>query len=434
MTPIQLLPIFLEHLNEYFIALAWSLVVYFPIIRKLTYNIFDPLLFGLIGALFSHSMVCFLFIMDMVKTEYVLYFFASEFALLLGLLIFSCSKSSLINRASSHFDLPINRSVASAKSIFIISVIFYLFSVLIDYYLSGIPAFRISRQGAYIGSGGLGLIERINYVSYYFLCISMVFLFINNKKNILFYKVFIFILLVLVLITVILSGSRSKIIIFAFSWFYLYYYFTSSKLHNSEGVNYFCGGKGIFVLIFVIIVSLLVVFFSSGQNDIVQVIGVFLYRFVNFGDVFLYAYINDGIKYIIGDSPLIGLFGGFLSVFRVFPSTDTYTPMGIQLALIVEPAMSFVAGPNPRHNILGYHFFGCYGILFSFACGLLISYFRCRALIFFPKTFSSFIIYFIVMDTLNGLYTDFQYSMSNLASIIIVGTVFLFLNWLIPKR
>lgn len=153
-----------------------------------------------------------------------------------------------------------------------------------------------------------------------------------------------------------------------------------------------------------------------------MVAGTLLYRFVNFGDVFLYAYINDNIDYIIGDSAFIGLFGGFLSVFRLFPSSDMYVPMGLQLALIVDPDMLFVAGPNPRHNIMGYHFFGEYGgVFFSFICGAVISFFRYRCFVYFNHTFVSFILYYLFMEAIIGLFVDFQYSMSNIASVIIVG-------------
>lgn len=269
MTPAQFLPIFIEYINVYYISLFISLFVYLPVIYRLTYNVFDPLLFILIGALFSHALVVFLYGIDLIKLHYALNFFTSEFALILGLLLFSCKKKIFLYNCASHFKLKESFSIGPAKRMLVVSAGLYFFSTIIDYYLNGVPAFRDSRQGAYVGSGGLGIIERVNNVSYYILSISLIFISIYNRRNITLYKIIIFLILVLLLVTITLSGAKSKIIILCGAWFYIYYYFTSSSRNLNEDLGYFCGKKGVLVLASTILVSLLVVFF---QRTVIPVI------------------------------------------------------------------------------------------------------------------------------------------------------------------
>jgi len=434
MTPIQFLPIFLDNIEAYYYALLLSCLIYIPVIYRLTYSIFDPFLFGLVGALFSHSMVIFLFFINYIDVGLLSYFLLSEYSLIIGMLLFSTSKDVFLKRTSNYYNISMIKNIGSCKILFFASLFFYLISTLLDYYLNGIPAFRVSRQGAYVGSGGLGVIDRVSYVSYITLSLSALIILKENTRNILSYKFFAWLAILVLIITVALSGSRSKIIIIFSAWFYVSFYYCARKTHLLRSVNYFGGVVGLSLMAFAIFISLVVIFLAGGDGQtLFAVFSTLLYRFVNFGDIFLYAYTNDGINNIQGDSVFIGLLGGFFSVFRLFPSSDLYQPIGYQLALSVDPNMFFFTGPNPRHNVFGFHFFSWGGIVFSFLCGVWLSWVRYRLYRIMGNSLVFFCLCCVVMDASYGIYTDFQYMMSNYASIIIVFSILLFIDFILPK-
>jgi len=143
------------------------------------------------------------------------------------------------------------------------------------------------------------------------------------------------------------------------------------------------------------------------------------YRMVAFGDIYIYAYPDATIESLKGDNPLIGLFGGFLSTFRLFPYEQTYTNFGYQFTLLMFPDIDYIAGPNPRHPVFGYHFFGSLAFVFSFFLGLLTQ--KVHRNLYFPvqRTYLQTLIAFAVFTALVSVSADFDYSMSRLASTLI---------------
>jgi len=143
------------------------------------------------------------------------------------------------------------------------------------------------------------------------------------------------------------------------------------------------------------------------------------YRMVAFGDIYIYAYPDATIESLRGDNPLIGLFGGFLSTFRLFPVEQTYTNLGYQLALLTVPDLDYIAGPNPRHPVFAYHFFGPLAFVFSFILGLLTQ--KVHRNLYFPvkRAYLQTLIAFAVYTALVNVSADFDYAMSRLASTLI---------------
>lgn len=441
MTPYQFFPIFMENFDTYLYVLLVACLIYCFVIQRLCFNVFDPLFFLLVGSLFSFSMVVFLFEIHYIDGKYLFEFLITELSFVFGLLFFSCSKQMFYKRCINAWPSYTPSDLSNVKIIFLVSLFLYFLSVVIDYSISGIPAFRDSRQGAYVGSGGLGIIERFNYISSYGIAFGIVYLYLYRHRELsILWRVAIPIVLFMFCLTLLLSGSRSRFLILPTSWFYLYYFYFVNRRSllgwKSNHVGFFCGIKGFLVILVSACLSLLVVYVSSRKLDIsfLDVAGVVLYRIVNFGDCFLYAYINDGVNYIRGDSSFVGLLGGFLSVFRLFPSDDLYVPMGIQLAKIVDPNMSFIAGPNPRHNIMGIHFFGVAGgVLFSFVCGAWVSFIRNSSQRLFCGGILKFFTLFLLIESTGQLFVDFQFSMSKFSSLIIVSFLYITAIFLIPK-
>ena len=96
----------------------------------------------------------------------------------------------------------------------------------------------------------------------------------------------------------------------------------------------------------------------------------------------------------------------------------------------------------PQHPVFGYHYFGPFAFVFSFALGFLTSrvqaHFCNRALTTFVSGMLAFLLYFSLVN----ISVDFEYSLSKLASLIIgvvivVGPVLLVLPraplWRLPR-
>jgi hypothetical protein len=81
--------------------------------------------------------------------------------------------------------------------------------------------------------------------------------------------------------------------------------------------------------------------------------------------VYIFAYPDATIESLKGSNALSGMFGGFLSTFRLLPQELLQTNLGSQLFGIIFPNQELVFGPNPQHPVFGYHYFGAFGFVFS---------------------------------------------------------------------
>ncbi len=155
-----------------------------------------------------------------------------------------------------------------------------------------------------------------------------------------------------------------------------------------------------------------------------------LFRIVSYGDIYIFAYPEGTIESLSGTNPLVGMFGSFLSTFRLFPQESLHTNIGLQFTQIVFPDLDLFVGPNPQHAVFGYHYFGSLGFVLSFVLGLMTMTVHTR---FYFKRHSSFfmgLVSFMLYFALISASIDFGYSMSQLANmiiglVVIVGPVLL---------
>jgi len=164
---------------------------------------------------------------------------------------------------------------------------------------------------------------------------------------------------------------------------------------------------------------------TQQESDLGTTALALVYRIVSYGDVYIFAYPDATIESLKGGNALVGMFGGFLSTFRLFPQELLQTNIGYQLTGIVFPDLDLLVGPNPQHPVFGYHYFGAFGFVFSFVLGVVTMaahsafYFRRH------RTFVTGLLAFLVYFALIGISADFDYAMSRLASSVI-GLVVVF--------
>ena len=276
----------------------------------------------------------------------------------------------------------------------------------------------------------MGVIERFNDVALSILTLTVLCVLMTKRyySNKLFTRSVGYTLFFLILLTFFLSGSKSKVMIFGFSWVYLVFFWFSGRYYNKVPA-FFLGFKGFLIVLLALVSAVFVISLNSNGN-LIEYAGHLAFRFVYYGDVFLYAFVNDNINNLNGSNPVIGLFGGFLSIFRLLSPQDIYVPIGIQFPLIIHPDLDYITGPNPRHNVVGLFYFGfLFGPFFSFLIGLVLSAIRYKLYKLFVSSFSGFVLYFLITKALITLHVDFDYSLSKFASVLIVFPIILFISY-----
>ncbi|MBJ6879713.1 oligosaccharide repeat unit polymerase [Vibrio cholerae] len=426
MSPIDFLPILLENIHIYVILLIIFTLLYLPVIRRTVYNVFDPFLIILVGSVFGTTLVFYMYWTNLIEDVYFFSFVSTELSFIFSIMLFSKSRSTALRT----FEISSNRSffrprLVRYKLIFFISCALYFFTTILIYHINGIPILKVSRLGGFVGSGGLGIIERINDVSIMLATISMFIIYKCRGSNFSLYKIVIFLASIIMLITFLLSGAKGKILIFSTAWFFSVFVF---NLYDSKP-SFFNGRNGVISLFFFIIFALSVISMSS-KGSFIDIIGALAFRVVNFGDVFIWAYLDNTIEELSGSDWFYGLFGGFLSVFRLLSPNDIYMPIGQQLPLIIYPELDYISGPNAKHNIVFYHYFGGYAFLFSFFVGYIISFVRYDLFnkILYKHGSFGVMLYYLIYWSLGVMSVDFDYSLSLLASVILVFPIIFFLT------
>jgi hypothetical protein len=230
------------------------------------------------------------------------------------------------------------------------------------------------------------------------------------------------------LTAVALSGSKGALL--TLGQCVLSIAFVYGGLRTARG-RFWGGQVGKLMIVAASLFAIAVLTLQQDGNVVLAGVGL-LYRIVSYGDIYIFAYPDATIESLSGSNPLVGMFGGFLSTFRLFPQELLHTSLGYQFTLLVFPDLDLFVGPNPQHPVFGYHYFGLFGFVFSFVLGLLTMAVHTR---FYFRRHSSFLVglvSFMAYFALFSVSMDFDYSMFKLANtviglIVIVGPVLLLL-------
>lgn len=434
-----------SHYEMYIVFVTLSTIIHYFLFRKHIHHVFDPYFFLIIGNIFSVALVFFMYWLDDIKYIYFQSFVLTQSVLYIGFLVTinRLSRQNYLDTTAVTTCNDNNFYILKIKVLLFVSSVFYICSQLFIYYYKGIPIFRDSRLGAFENAGGLGFIERIYDVSQSYLLFSIIailYLIYNrylslkpNRKtvNIL---CCVYLIGVFILINLVLSGSKSSFLVVCMSVFVFHYVFNHKIRLNAKVMSFWGGKIGVAILSIALLTTLLIIFIQgrgSDSDEIPRGILALAFRFASFGDIYVNAYIFDTINELQGKNPFVGLFGGFLSTFRLFPASELYTSIGVQFTNILIPGLDLIAGPNARHNVAGLHYFGVYfSILYSLTLGIGLAF--ARNLLLKPRVINTDIdISILVILTgwrLLSLDTDFEYALSGVASLLVVAPLIIFIS------
>ena len=367
-----------DHIGLQLICLLLCAIPMYFIGKKYTHSWFDPLRISFIFVVFSNGVPLFLYYLGEMPAYLFYYFLLAEFLFWVGFVILAKKQ---INFSSKKL---IGEKYVANKLFFIFFILFILNSV-ITYSLFGLPIFNESRISTYVGSGGLGILSRLN--PFFSLYVLMYCYYQLDKNDSRFYKALSYFVFAVFAITGILSGSRGSFLIFLYAYFG-YNFFYKKEIPNVRTlIKYFP---------FIFIGAITVLALTNGGN-LIDTFGELLIRLTSSGDCYYMAYPNEIIRDVHVGNSWTFLFSNLLAPARVIDNAKLPAPIGAQLTGILFPKIDgLLVGPNSRPPIFGYVLFGWMGLLLSFVLGLFTSFLCFRISTMFPKGFiSAFFVFYI---------------------------------------
>jgi oligosaccharide repeat unit polymerase len=325
----------------------------------------------------------------------------------------SLKKQSITSRVQS---LKFEDEDLFIRITFIVCSSLYIFLQLLSYKVVGIPLLLGSHIDIYAGAGGWGILGRFLDVLKP-ISIFLFFYFLFKKSHSLVFYIYKYLFLILSLVFFAASGSRSEFMTFGLLFFcvvFLNGYDLKKYLDKMRTYEIFILLGGLCFVFFTII------FGAKGGVENESSIGIFLFRLVASGDVYYFAYPNNNIEHLNNSKPFLALFGEIFSTLRIIPRQDQPVVLGYQLYQLFGESDT-VAGPNARHNVFGYVYFGFYGsIIFSYSIGLLLSFIRNKLFFVFRKNILSQLLFVLLYINLAVIETDPQMVVSNLENVLLI--------------
>jgi hypothetical protein len=415
MAPLEYLAVAIDDWRDYALLLFASLALHGVLIRRWVVGLFDPLLVLLLANAFSWTIVWFMFLRDDIAGVYVVSFTLAELGLYAGI---ECAKPA----RARVLPIPPPRpdDIGTATLTLTFCALVHIAATLAVWGIAGIPLFRESRLGAFDMSGGLGILERLVDSSALMAIFAAVYVLVFRPRARRHPIVWAF--LIWYFATAVLSGSKGALLTLGQYVLSITFVYTALR-HRPD--RFWGGRAGKWLLVVSAVFAVFVLATQQGEGDLGTAAVGLVYRIVSYGDVYIFAYPDATIERLQADNALIGLFGGFLSTFRLFPQELVYPNLGLQFTRIVFPEIDVIVGPNPQHPVFGYHYFGWFAPIFSFVLGLITiavhtSFYR-RA----HRDFVGGLLTFMLLFSLTGVSIDFEYSLSRIASLILGGMLVL---------
>jgi hypothetical protein len=392
------------------------LAAYLCILRKHLLSIFDPLLLAGLFSAFGTTDVAFMWSRDLIDTTYVIQFAATEGAFLAGLLLVTPAKWEKV------YEKGVSRSnTRFLSSLYIVSSITFIVFQLATYAIHGIPIFYASRLDYYSSGGGLGALDRVLDITWYLTCYLLLYRYAYRIKIEGWPGLFDTLIACSLACSSILSGSKSTYILALFAIFY-FRLFHKRELEALGIDGRFAKLQKLLIATSVAAAALVIAITISSGGMFAFAYQMYM-RLVSSGDAFFMAYPSHVIDSIPDKQAFYALFGGILVMFRLVPVTSLPENLGFQLYRGVYGFDASV-GPNPRHNIFGYVYFGFAGaIIYSLVLGIVISIIRNRlATRIRAGGVIEPIFVFLAISSVSMI-TDFAIFMKDVGSVILVVPV-----------
>jgi hypothetical protein len=421
----EFLDIYLSNPGIYFLALILTAFVYFLFFRRYYTSILDPLFINFLGSVFAGSVVVFLYMVNQINDYYFFSFLLTQFMFMFGFLL-TGNKGRITSISSPAKDNSLN-SANFELSIFIVCSITFIVLQLVVYKVAGIPLFMDSRLETFTGGSGFGLISRFLDISSIMALYTLISIFVKRKRipKIALYYTYLF--AAFYVTSSILSGAKGSFLTFGFAMFV--YIITSGSKNLKKNKLYSLLKKvELKVLLLGIVIAFVVITLSKANGDIefTEVVGLFGFRLLAYGDVYWFSYPRGTLEYLSGAKPFQALFNDILGLTRLVPWSELPTAIGIDLYQMHHPS-NILQGPNARHNVFGYVYFGFIGsIAFSFVLGLVTGLGRKFLFNQQNNTVAKKIFFAILYIKLFGLEYDPMLGLTQLNSLFIVFPIMWF--------
>lgn len=412
---------------------ALLIVLNFIILKKYIYSVFDPFVYGVVTSSLAYSVVFFLYHMGLISDYYFFSFVLTQTAFFIGFFVF---KPINIKKNKETSKVSRLRYSTVAKYLYVLSVLLWIFSQLFVYYKVGIPLFMDSRLETFAGGTGFGIFGRIIPVtSSIAIIIAMYKIFILHSYKSVIHKYFDYFVILFTIIVAFLSGSKGALLGMIFTMFFIilfnYRAFSDKsiikKIKNIKRKQRIIFLLAIGAAFFTIIVQFTLKYGDKNVNPLIPL----MMRFVNTGDVYMYAYPNGFIENMQGGNPILALFKDFFGMLRLISWEELPKHIGLQLYQDMHNTDD-IKGPNARHNVFGLHYFGVIGsLILSFLLGMLTSYLRNKLYYKVNISVLGMVTYILLAQKALAFESDPPYIISQYVSIFIVFLPLLFISYLL---
>lgn len=417
-------------IHYYFGVLLVSVLVHHTIFSRFVFGILDPLFYLEVSFIFTMTTAWYVFFVGYIQPEIYYTLLACQALAYLGFVLVAPTKAQVVASRKRHAEVEaVPQWSAFSLLLLKIGALCFLAATLFDYSLAGIPIFRRFRQGAFVGSGGLGIITRFEDIAFILIALLVAggLLYKSRGK-----RAEGVIWLVVALGFAVLSGAKAGALVVVQVIYVIY-------VLRAGAETRFITMKSLAVIAAVTLGALIVVaagisvtgdlFKDFGDNRFVLAFITLAYRLVNFGDIFINSFPNNTIGNISDREGWVSLFAGVLSTFRLIDPASVPLPLGYALLHYIFPGIGVVGGPNSYFSVFSYHYWGSLGsIVFSIAVGLFFGWGRRLVLLNGAAIFESksptrslssaflFLAGWILMDST----TDPPYIVSRLVSVFLL--------------
>ncbi len=403
-----------------FISIVFVSSIYILLFKKYFLSIFDPILFSFFFSMIGGATMFFLFFIDKLKGDYLLFYILTQGAFFIGILFFRPIKiKSIYNKKDNEYD------ILTIKYFYLLTSISLIILQSFIYFFKGIPLFMESRLNV-IGDDILfKFYNRLKDI-FYIPVILLMYYFIFSKKHS-FYKKYSVIVLFFIIISNILNGSKAALI----SLVFVYFIYALFSLKNNEFYSFNILKKHVKKVVFLSLLGAMTVVTLSEQTN--NSLLFILYRIFISGDSYFMTFPYSTIEnFVSRDHWFVNLFASPLSLLGIIPTDMVPSPLGFDI-MEYHNKVNLFKGPNPRHNILGYVYIGYYGaILFSFIIGLLYSFIRNKLYFLLPSNPIGLIIYGSFLFSIIQIEADFYNALASLINSFIC-MLFIFISYVFSK-
>ena len=404
-----------------FISMIFISSIYILLFRNFFLSIFDPILFSFFFSMIGGATMLFLFFIDKLKGDYLLFYILTQGAFFIGILFFRPIKiRSICNKKNTDYN-----NILTIKYFYLFASISLIILQSFIYFFKGIPLFMESRLNI-IGDDILfKFYNRLKDI-FYIPVILLMYYFIFSKKYI-FYKKYSIIVLLFIIISNILNGSKAALI----SLVLIYFVYALFSLKNSDSYSFNILKKHTKKVFLLSLLGAIVVVTLSEKTD--NSLLFILYRIFISGDSYFMTFPYSTIEnFVSRDHWFINLFASPLSLLGIIPTDMIPSPLGFDI-MEYHNKVNLFKGPNPRHNILGYVYIGYYGsILFSFIIGVLYGFIRNKLFFLLPSNPIGLIIYGSFLFSIIQIEADFYNALASLINSFIC-MLFIFISYVFSK-